>query len=98
MAVPPAEPRRKPFNPAPPPQQRRAILSAPPPSPDMSLTPIRPTPRFDKKPETGEKFATSPPPGYTPPKALPEPPKPDADAPATEPAQQVPPADAPPSE
>lgn len=90
-AVPPAEPRRKPFNP--PPQQRRAILSAPPPSPDTSLTPIRPTPRFDKKPETGEKFATSPPPGYTPPKALPEPPKPESPAPATDESPEPPPSE-----
>lgn len=71
--APPAEPRRKPFNSSPPPQPRRTVLSAPPSAPDYSLTPIRPTPRFGVKPESGEKFATTPPPGYKPPSALPPP-------------------------
>lgn len=58
----------------------RAVLSAPPPSAD-GPTPMRPTPRFDGKAASGEKFAipgeparpspmiseTSPPIGYTPP-------------------------------
>ncbi len=91
--APPAEPRRKPFNASPPPPQpRRTVLSAPPPAPDYSLTPIRPTPRFGAKPESGEKFATTPPPGYRPPSALPPPksdpvPKPESVDGANEPAQ-----------
>lgn len=72
--APAAEPRRKPYNAAPPPVERRTVLSAPPPPPETSLTPIRPTPRFNAKPEDGEKFAP-PPPGYTPPAALPDPDK-----------------------
>lgn len=72
-APPPA--RRKPFakttteTPAPPaPAERRTVLSVPPPQAD-GPTPIRPTPRFTAKPESGEKFPP-PPPGYTPPAGL----------------------------
>lgn len=41
---------------APPPGPRRAVLSAPPP-PAEGPTPVRPTPRFHAKPDSGEKFA-----------------------------------------
>jgi hypothetical protein len=67
----PAEPRRKPFNPSPPPRQHRTVLNAPP--GDTSLTPIRPTPRFDARPQSGDKFPAVPPPGYAPPRTLPQP-------------------------
>lgn len=76
--APPAQPRRK-FSASPPPVQKRAVLSAPP--IDTSLTPIRPTPRFNMPAETGEKFAppknpmlgpNKPPAGYTPPAAPPD--------------------------
>lgn len=73
-------------DPSPPPPEpppsgpRRAVLSAPPPAAE-GLPPLRPTPRFDGKAASGEKFAipgeparpspmiseTSPPIGYTPP-------------------------------
>jgi hypothetical protein len=33
--------------------------------------PVRPTPRFSAKAESGEKFPPPPPPGYTPPANLP---------------------------
>lgn len=85
--TPKAEPRRKPFNPSPPPKPRRTVLSAPPPAPDYSLTPIKPTPRFEARQEKGEKFATSPPPGYAPPSNIP--------APETEPPPEAPAADTP---
>lgn len=72
-ALPPAEPRRKPYKAAPPPASRRTVLSAPPP-PAEGPSPIYPTPKFDKD----EKFAppkneaAPPPPGHTAPAALPE--------------------------
>jgi hypothetical protein len=58
-----------------PPQPRRAVLSAPAEGP----TPIRPTPRFSAKPDPAGKFGQEndtrsnapPPPGYTPPNAVP---------------------------
>lgn len=70
--------RRSDAPPPPPPGPRRAVLSAPPP-PAEGPTPIRPTPRFDAKADSGEKFdpprdpAVTPPPpaGYTPPDLLP---------------------------
>jgi hypothetical protein len=64
--------------PSPPPGPRRAVLSAPPP-PAEGPTPIRPTPRFNAKADSGEKFqqpatpdAPPPPSGYSPPAALPQ--------------------------
>ena len=65
--------------PPPPPGPRRAIVSAPPPLAE-GPSPIRPTPRFTSKTDSREKFGPprdrvitpdSPPPGYTPPAALP---------------------------
>jgi hypothetical protein len=64
----------------PPPGPRRYILSAPPPPPAEGPSPIRPTPRFNSKTEPVERFGSpgnltispsNPPPGYTPPAALP---------------------------
>ncbi len=73
-----SRPERRVDTPPPqPPGPRRAVLSAPPP-PAEGPTPIRPTPRFDAKPDAGPKFAAptitadTPPPGYTPPTALPQ--------------------------
>ena len=63
----------------PPPGPRRNILSAPPPLAE-DPSPIRPTPRFNSKTEPVERFGSpgnltlspsTPPPGYTPPAALP---------------------------
>jgi hypothetical protein len=62
-----------------PPDPRRTVLSAPPP-PAEGPSPIRPTPRFNSKTEPVERFGSpggltvspsTPPPGYTPPAALP---------------------------
>ena len=70
--------RRSDAPPPPPPGPRRAVLSAPPP-PAEGPTPIRPTPRFNAKADSGEKFqqpatpdAPPPPSGYSPPAALPQ--------------------------
>jgi hypothetical protein len=75
-------PRWKPRGEAPPKpaEPRRAVLSVPPPLPE-GPTPVYPTPRFGNKAEPGEKFGQTqdsrvnaplpPPPGYTPPSALP---------------------------
>jgi hypothetical protein len=72
-------PKPQPRSDAPPSGARRAILSVPPPPPE-GPSPIRPIPRFGQKADSGEKFAaprgrtlseSSPPPGYTPPAALP---------------------------
>ncbi len=79
-AAPPPQ-RRSDAPPPPPPGPRRTVLSAPPP-PAEGLTPIYPTPRFNSKADSGDKFApprepavtpSAPPPpvGYTPPAALP---------------------------
>lgn len=68
-----APPRRKAYHTTtvrPAPVERRTILSAPSSLHD-GPTPIRPTPRFDKKAENGAKFPPPPPPGYTPPSNLP---------------------------
>lgn len=63
----------------PPPGPRRTVLSAPPP-PAEGRSPIRPTPRFNSKIDPAERFGapgdltitpSTPPPGYTPPAALP---------------------------
>jgi hypothetical protein len=73
--------RHSKISPSPPPQKHRTILSAPAPR-ASGLTPIYPTPRFDPKPDKADKLGTlkvppatadanSPPPGYTPPAALP---------------------------
>lgn len=80
-----APPRRKAYHTStvrPAPVERRTILSAPSSLHD-GPTPIRPTPRFDKKAENGAKFPPPPPPGYTPPSNLPadENPAPAADLP-----------------
>lgn len=80
--TPPPQQRRSDAPPPPPPGPRRAVLSAPPP-PAEGPTPIRPTPRFNSKADSGEKFdqprdpaltpSTPPPPaGYSPPAALPQ--------------------------
>lgn len=87
----PQEPRRKPYaktttpqvRPAPPPVERRTVLRAPPSQHD-GPSPIRPTPRFSAKAESGEKFPPPPPPGYTPPANLPQSDAPPADAPKTD--------------
>ena len=70
--------RRSDAPPPPPPGPRRAVLSAPPP-PAEGPTPIRPTPRFNAKADSGEKFqqpatpdAPPPPSGYSPPALLPQ--------------------------
>jgi hypothetical protein len=64
----------------PPPGSRRYILSAPPPPPAEGPSSIRPTPRFNSKTEPVERFGSpgnltispsTPPPGYSPPAALP---------------------------
>lgn len=65
--------------PPPPPGPRRTVLSAPPP-PAEGPSPIHPTPHFNSKTEPVERFGSpgaltvspsTPPPGYTPPAALP---------------------------
>ncbi len=71
----PPDTRRKPFAktapPVPPaPVERRTVLRAPPSLHD-GPSPVRPTPRFSAKAESGEKFPPPPPPGYTPPANLP---------------------------
>ncbi len=84
MAPPPqqrsnAPPKRQSDAPPPPPGPRRNVLSAPPPSAE-GPTPIRPLPRFNSNADGGDKFgpprdpavtSNTPPPGYTPPAALP---------------------------
>lgn len=71
--------KRRSNAPSPPPVSRRTVLSAPPP-PAEGPSPIRPTPRFNSKIEPVERFGSpgnltvspsTPPPGYTPPAALP---------------------------
>ena len=62
---PKAKPKPRKRAEAPPPASHRTVLSAPPPPADMSLTPIRPTPRFRTPAESGEKFGP-PPPNNTP--------------------------------
>jgi hypothetical protein len=75
---PPLPPQRRSDTPPPPPGPRRAVLSAPP---AEGPTPVRPTPRYNSKADSGDKFGTprditsSPPPppvGYSPPAALPQ--------------------------
>lgn len=76
--VTPLPPQRRPDAP-PPPGPRRAILSAPPPAAE-GPSPIRPTPRFNAKPDAVTKFGPprepeitldTPPAGYTPPSGMP---------------------------
>ena len=75
----PVPKRRANVPPPPPPISRRTVLSAPP-LPAEGPSPIRPTPRFNSKTEPVERFGSpgtltlspsTPPPGYTPPAALP---------------------------
>ena len=76
-----SRPERRVDAPPPPPAgPRRAVLSAPPP-PAEGPSPIRPLPRYDTKADAAPKFAApreptitadTPPPGYTPPSALPQ--------------------------
>lgn len=96
----PPAPRRRPYTAAkhaePASVERRTVLSAPI---HDRPTPIRPIPRFVK--ESGEKFAPSPPPAYTPPSNVPA--APVSQAPATDagpagPQEPAPPSDAPISE
>jgi hypothetical protein len=78
---PPSPPQRRSAVPPPlPPGPRRAVLSAPPP-PAEGPTPVYPTPRYNSKTDSGDKFgqpadravtSSTPPVGYTPPVALPQ--------------------------
>ena len=78
--VTPPPQRRSDAPPPPPPSPRRTVLSAPPP-PAEGPTPVHPTPRFNSKAEQADKFGSprdltvgpdAPPPGYTPPAAVPQ--------------------------
>jgi hypothetical protein len=87
----PQDARRKPYAktapPLPPaPVERRTVLRAPPSLHD-GPSPVRPTPRFSAKAESGEKFPPPPPPGYTPPANLPTSEPPPSAAPQADAAQ-----------